>query len=248
MADELTVEGLAKEMGWADQDGWKGDPDQWKPAAEFIRDAQSISVDKGSEIIDLKQKIDGLSSELREMGINQARQIKVATDHARERLEKERSQAVEDGDTARFTAIDEQIRKIPDTPEPDVQRRQVEFQKGLQTFIQKNPWYNEDLAMQTYANTVGQNLGNANPNIQSDQYYQTVEELVRAQFPGKFANDKPSSMPAVSPDKPAPKGSSLWSQLKSQYPEAEATFNDLVKREIFTAKDREKYAKEVLEI
>jgi hypothetical protein len=53
---------------------------------------------------------------------------------------------------------------------------------------------------------------------------------------------------AVSPDKPAPKGSSAWSQLKAQYPEAEETFNDLVKRDIFTNKDREKYAKDVLEL
>ena len=247
-AKEVTVEGLARDMGWADQEEWKGDPDQWRPAEDFIRAAQSISQDKGSEILDLKSKIDGLTGELRSMGVNQAQQIKAATDAARDRLQRERSQAVEEGDAEKFHVVDQQLRSIPEQPDPEVARRHQDFQSGLTKFMEHNSWYQTDLAMQTYANTVGQNLANANPQIDPDNYYDTVEELVRTQFPTKFANNKPQHA-AVSPDRPAAgKGNSAWSQLKAQYPEAEDTFNDLVKREIFTNKDREKYAKDVLEI
>ena len=247
--EEATIESVARDMGWADQEEWKGDPDQWRPAEDFIRAAQSISQDKGSEILDLKSKIDGLTGELRSMGVNQAKQIKTATDAARDRLEKERTLAVEEGDTARFNAIDEQIKSMPTQPDPEMARRQQDFEAGLTKFLEHNSWYNTDLAMQTYANTVGQNLATSNPQIDPDTYYNTVEELVKTQFPTKFATDRPMSQTmAVSPDKPAAKGNSAWSQLKAQYPEAEATFNDLVKREIFTNKDREKYAKDVLEI
>ena len=70
MSDEKTVEEVAQEMGWADKDGWQGDPDQWKPAVDFIRDTQSISQDKGSEIVSLKKQLDGLTNEMRNMGIN----------------------------------------------------------------------------------------------------------------------------------------------------------------------------------
>ena len=243
-----TVESVARDMGWADQEEWKGDPDQWRPAEDFIRAAQSISQDKGSEILDLKSKIDGLTGELRSMGVNQAQQIKAATDAARDRLQRERSQAVEEGDAEKFHVVDQQLRSIPEQPDPEVARRHQDFQSGLTKFMEHNSWYQTDLAMQTYANTVGQNLANANPQIDPEAYYDTVEELVRTQFPTKFANNKPQPA-AVSPDRPAAgKGNSAWSQLKAQYPEAEEAFNDLVKREIFTNKDREKYAKDVLEI
>ena len=247
MSDEKTVEEVAQEMGWADKDGWQGDPDQWKPAVDFIRDTQSISQDKGSEIVSLKKQLDGLTGEMRNMGINQARQIKEATDTARARLLSERSQAVEEGDTEKFGQVERQLQQINSHPsDPTIERRAAEFQQGMVDFAQRNPWYATDKSMAAFANMYGESLAKANPNIAQEEYYASIEDVVRSQFAHKVANDKRVAPAAVSPDKPASNRSSSWSELKSVYPEAEATFNDLVKRKIFTNDDRESYAKQVL--
>jgi len=33
---EPTLEDVAARMGWSPRDQWKGDPDKWKPASEFV--------------------------------------------------------------------------------------------------------------------------------------------------------------------------------------------------------------------
>ena len=252
MSEEATVESvesIAKEMGWSDKDGWQGDPDQWKPAADFIRDTQSISQDKGSEIVSLKKQLDVLTGEMRDMGVHQARQIKEATDAARTRLLSERSQAVEEGDTDKFNAVESQLQQINSHPaDPLVERRAAEFQRGMADLTQRNTWYATDKSMAAFANMYGQSLAQANPNITPDEYYRSIEDVVRSQFAHKVANDKRSAPAAVAPDKPASNKSSSWAELKSVYPEAEAAFDDLVKRKIFTNDERESYAKQVLEV
>lgn len=49
---------LAQEMGWRPKEEFKGAPDQWKPADQFIRDGHEIQRNLGKELKNLRSTVD----------------------------------------------------------------------------------------------------------------------------------------------------------------------------------------------
>jgi hypothetical protein len=56
-ADPNPVEALASELGWSPKDQFRGNPDDWKPADEFIRAGRDIQRNLSRDIKELKSNV-----------------------------------------------------------------------------------------------------------------------------------------------------------------------------------------------
>ena len=62
MSDEIEevveIEEEARKLGWVKQEEWKGDPDKWRPAEEFV--------ERGRNIVPImRERLEKLEKELR---------------------------------------------------------------------------------------------------------------------------------------------------------------------------------------
>lgn len=244
--DKNEIETLAEELGW--NPNWEGPEEERVEAADYIRRQQEILRRSSDDITSLKGTVDSMKSQMQEMAANQTRDMTRALEAQKARLEEEREKAVEEGDTAKFKQVDQQIKVLdqPDSPN-EIQKR---FTDGLTQFRKDNEWYEKDVGMTTFANNAGATIAQMNPGIDPDAFYRQVADAVREQYPQKFA--KPSNKPTeVSGDRPAkPRPKSKWDALVAKHPELDGIFAGFVKKGVWkdTKEDRERYAEQVGEI
>lgn len=164
------VEALAGELGWTPQDQWRGDPDKWRPAADFIRAGRDIQ--------------QTLSKELRSVKTEVERFGKVAADIAAQRAaerdeywQNKHAQAVEDGDVeAARVAARELAKPAPaqDATPPEVSE-----------WVSRNAWFNTDPLAQVRAKEISDQLARSGVTDVSQQLAQ-VERAIRREFPEHF--------------------------------------------------------------
>jgi len=188
-------EDQAREQGWVPKEEWTGDPDKWRPAAEFV--------DRG----ELFGKIEGLGKELKET----RKALKMLQEHHTKVKETEYNRAVEelkslqkkhleDGNSDGYLETTELLTDLkaeqkaravvaetaPNVPHPHF----VEWTK-------QNIWYNKDQEMHEYADAVGLGYAQQHPHLEPEEVLEYVSKQVRGRFRERFVNpnrNKPSSV------------------------------------------------------
>jgi hypothetical protein len=147
------VEQRAMEQGWVPEDQWQGDPEQWRPAREFL--------DRG----ELFKKIDEQGRQLREvrnanadLAKHYARVQQVAYEKAIKDLKAQRREALADGDAATALILEDKIEEVQEEAKtvsvPNVPAEQPTVAPEFVSWVQRNNWYNTDKAMKVYADAV----------------------------------------------------------------------------------------------
>lgn len=181
------------------QDGWKpkdafisegGDESEWRPAREFN--------DRG----ELFAKIDDLKKELRStkrnMGTLKSHYEKVREvefKRALDTLQKQKKEALENGDAQEVVNIDE---RIDSTKEQMTQLKQeiavvqdeTPVHPVFQSWVDKNRWYERSPEMRDFADGVGYSYKNANPHLSPSEVLAYVSEKVAKAYPDQFKNPK----------------------------------------------------------
>lgn len=192
------IQEKALDQGWKPKEQFEGDESEFIDAAEFVRRGE------------LFQKIEHQSKELK--SVKQALEAfkqhhsKVAEseyNRALKSLQESRKQAFVDGETEKAFAIEEQIEEVKaekataqrEAATPAVQELNPEFV----AWTGKNPWYQSDRAMRSYADSVGLDL--ARQGFSPSEVLRKVEEDVRKEFAHKFTNpkrDRPNAVEGTS--------------------------------------------------
>lgn len=169
---------LAQKMGWVPKDQFRGPPEKWKPAEQFIIDGHSIQQQTSKELREMRQTLDVVS---RTTGSIMEQRIA----EERARLERLHSEAVEEGDTAGALQIAERLSgmKHAQVPQPA---------SNADEWIQRNPWFNEDPLAKARAIEISDRLAAA--GVPHAQQLEQVERGIRKEFPELF-NDQPRSQP-----------------------------------------------------
>lgn len=178
-----TFEDLASDMGWRPQEQWRGDPEKWKPAHEFIRSTVDVNTK-------LSSRLKGVEDTLHRVASTSAQLTERAVAEARQKVLTERQEAIEMGDVAGVNAADAKLRSLPE-PEPLTPPETQDFQA-------RNDWFGKDQEATAWAvNRAGelakQGLGPA-------RQLAIVEREAKGLFPELF----PEAAPARTPAKPAP--------------------------------------------
>ena len=179
----------AREQGWRPKEEYEGDPEKWRPAKEFVERGE------------LFNKIDHMGKELKET----RKALKMLQEHHSKVKETEYNNALkelkalqkkhlEEGNSDGYLEATELLTDLkadqPNQPDP-----------RFIAWTQENKWYQTNVEMREYADTVGMGYASRNPGIDPEEVLQYVTKEVKARFKDRFVNpnrSKPNSVEGAS--------------------------------------------------
>lgn len=192
---QLTVvEEKAVQEGWVPQEQWNGDPDQWRPAKEFL--------DRG----ELFKKIDDQNRTIKEvrralLDLQEHHKNVRETEYKRalSSLKEQRKVAYSEGDLERVSEIEDRMDLVKEEQTklktvPNVSQ-EVAPHPNFVKWASENKWYETEKAMRVFADISGREL--AEQGMHPDAVLIEVAKLVKKEFPHKFTNpnrERPSSV------------------------------------------------------
>lgn len=251
---EAAAEERALKIGWRPQSDWKGDPDLWKPASEWLEKGDTIL---GTQLREAQATIEELRTAQETGGAEFEKRVDRLEKMYAKREEKMREQLESD--------FEERIRKAVETGDSDAVEKafkdrkasdkerakeaekpadeKADLSSAQKTWLEDNKsWYGKDKAMTGYANGVADEVEAAMPAATEAEKLVEIAKRVREQFPDKFGNGKkPSPVEGgqrVFNGGDNPKGK-LFSKLP---PEARTRFNQDVKSGLYKKDQGEEWA------
>jgi len=192
---QVELELRAKDMGWKPLEEFKGDPEDFIDAGEFVR--RKPLFDKiettGKQLKHISTSLEYLKEhykKVKETEYNRAladmkAQLKDAKregnnelvadiEEAQERVTKERDEFLEEVETI----------KVEKGPHP-----------AFEQWLARNKWYTSSESMRAYADVVGTRLHKQ--KMEPEQVLLEVEKAIKKEFPEKFRNPNRDNAPSV---------------------------------------------------
>jgi len=172
-----TVEDIAQKMGWSPREQWRGDPDKWKPADQFVEHTAEINTTLANKLKSVDARLENISR------TNQAMTERLLAEQ-REKLMAERQEAFDVGDAAKFNQLDQQLQTLPTAaaqPAPEVQ-----------AFTEKHAaWFNKDQEATTWAFNRAEEL--SKKGFGPARQVAIVERELAQYFPEYAPQEKPKA-------------------------------------------------------
>lgn len=204
---EGTIEEKAKAMGHVPEEEWKGDPDKWRPAKDFVERGENIIPILKKRHDDLEKKFGDLKSDFditlkaNKREVEEAK--KVAYDLATKdyeakikALDKKEIEAFSDGDADEFSKIK---KERADLKKPEAPKKEPEPASNaeFEDWSKKEKWYTEDPELAKEANAQGTALYHQYPDKPLSEIYKMTAENVKKLHPEKFKNPRREEPGAV---------------------------------------------------
>jgi hypothetical protein len=182
------------EQGWVPQDEWEGDPEQWRPAKEFLDRGELFKKieDQNRTIKEFKRALDDLKG-------HHAKTRETEYARAIQALKAQKIAALEEGDAAAVVKLDDQIDLVKDEQsklkQAAYEPQEPQVSPEFTNWVDKNKWYETSQPMRAYADALGRDL--AYKGLSPGEVLKEVERQVREEFPQKFRNanrDKPGAV------------------------------------------------------
>lgn len=202
-SDGKNIEEKALEHGWVPKDEYRGRPEDWCDADEFLRRGdprylreQLVRTER--EVRTLKQQSDAekraFEARLQRMEkMSAAQRTKLYAD-----IEQARRAAVELGDTQEYDRLNK--------AEAELYRREQEaaavstketatandVHPDVERWVQSNPWFLKDKALNMAAQGIHVELLEQEPGLSVKENLDRVKEELKSRFPEKFASKRSS--------------------------------------------------------
>lgn len=175
-AEPVTIEGLAGEMGWRPKDDWKGDPDKWKPAHEYVRS----TVDVNRKVVN---RLKGVEDQLARVARTSVSITEREVAKERERLMQEREEAFDAGDRDAFVRAERKLAKVSEVAPATVPDE-------THSFVERNAnWFQKDKEATAWAVNRANEL--AATGLGPARQLAIVEREAKTMFPEFFEAEKP---------------------------------------------------------
>jgi len=202
----MDIEKEARNMGWVDEDEFKGDPDKWRPAEEFV--------DRGKNIMPiLKENLDRLTTKIE--GLEKSNAADKATfakyqefaSKAEERafkkaeseykkeisnLKRDLKSAAKAEDWDKFDDLEKDIGSL-EKPTPPEKIETPAEQPEAPEFVEwkvANSWYGESMEKSIYADSIANFITATKPGITGKAFFDEVDRQVAEKFPEKEKNQR----------------------------------------------------------
>lgn len=200
MAEENTeqIEKSARTLGWVPEDEFRGDPDKWREAGEFVERGTSQLPIMRENIDRLMKKFDSATSEISSLKSD----IKVMGDFNRKAderafkkaekeyevkvvdLKKQIKQATKDGDEADLDVIEAEIDSLEKPEKPvDVKPETTPQDPEFTAWQADNKWFGTDIRLTSYATGIERELGMSGSPLKGKALFDVVAEEVKKAFP-----------------------------------------------------------------
>lgn len=201
------VEQKAVKMGWTPKDQFRGDPDKWRPAEEFVERGENMLPLLKAQVKRQDREISELKENFKKFGEYHTKTEQRAYEKAMADLREQRAQAIASGDGAAFDRVDNEINAIRKDLEESA-RKVVQAENNSENdpvFVEwksRNSWVNDPKAEQ-WAFSYGSYLINAGKAERGLDVFEKISKAARTEFPDKFENQRRTTAPAVEGGVPA---------------------------------------------
>ena len=177
-----SAEDEARNLGWRPESEYKGKPEDFISAKDFVERGKTIMPILQANNAQLQRQLtdalsDGKAREAYFEG--EVASLKV---RQRKELETVRTEAIQSGDLDKANAAQEELDAIP-----KVQETTDTSSTAVNQFITENDWYRSDRVMTLFADDESTRLANEFPGLTPEQNLQRVKSAVETQFPEKFS-------------------------------------------------------------
>lgn len=187
------LEERAKKDGWAPEENWRGNPEDWVPAKEFLgRQKLFDRIDSLKKALQ-SQKHD-FEKDMRVISKSVAEMNEQAYKRALGELKAQRGLAIEDKNLEAVEALDAEI---DDTKirmaEAAAQKRQTPVTQESPDFIEwrdGNKWFVDNNEMREDAIAIGIGYAAKNQNLTEKQVYDYVSRKIEKLYPEAFGKGK----------------------------------------------------------
>lgn len=191
------VEARASRMGWAPRHKFRGDPDRWVDADEFIERGEQmlpLALER-NKVLDrtvqtLQRQIDEQGNSIAKLVETSRRAEQVGYKRAMRELVAKREAAVEAGDKEGFRAAEAEIRDLgpePEAPPPPQQRQQQPaVDPAVTAWVGRNRWFDSDPIARNAAIAALDVVQRQYPNDTMEEHLAEVEAQMREAFPRHF--------------------------------------------------------------
>lgn len=193
------IEQRARDMGHVPLEDFRGDPDKWVDATEFVRRGETqmpiLRERLGKTQDDLKKirgELQQSNATMKEFAKYHEGVEQRAYDKARDKIKAERADAVAAGDSAAFTAADNELETLDaNKPKPVVVTETSPDQAPVfLSWKEDNAWYDEDPELHAAAEAFAELMHHSSPNIKGKEFFEAVTAKVKATYPQKFENSR----------------------------------------------------------
>lgn len=265
-------EAQARRLGWAPREKWRGRPEEFVEADEFLRRGREVLPIVQSQVDKARAENEQLKRELAQTRADFDRRVKTTERMTARLLEQQQAQLTEEfeakkraaaaaGDTAAYDNIRRQedrayakiaedakaAKEAPDVQTPPQQPPEV------QDWAKKNDWFFRDKALAMEAEALHIALLRDHPGLALQENLERVTNTIRSRYPDKFgepaaATPRERNFSAVEGGSSAQRGASNsrergWKELPS---EDRAACDQLIERGYLKGdpkKARENYAR-----
>ena len=207
---------LARRMGWRPKEEYKGDPDKWVDATDFVQKSETDirTIRRANQ--HMSRKIEKMESGIEQILAHQGRQLDAAREesfrHAQQTLKRRYEEAVTEGDVvkaekvwdARETLATQQVNESKSKPvqQPDggKQGPSPEEQEMIAEWVESNRWYSEDAYLSEIA-AKQENMLAARGVPLADRLTQTTA-YIKKRFPDAFETEDGDGGDEEEPKKP----------------------------------------------
>lgn len=213
---DKTVEEKAVGMGWQPKEEFKGDPDKWVSAEEFVSRGENLMPilkatnrrqnekldEQGRQITELTQKLTEAQEAiagLREYNSKETRErMKQSLETTKAQIKEARAAGDVDREielTTELQAGKTELEKAEAAPPPERKPENQDFTKDPQwiAWSEENPWYGKDRRKTGLAMGVAAELKQANPSLKGKALLDRVAEEVGKVYPDVLPPNKVES-------------------------------------------------------
>lgn len=240
------AETKAMNDGWVPKDQWQGDPEDWVPARQFLKNGELFG-----RINTYKHKIQNLEKSVTALVKHNETVFDAGYKAAEAELKAQRREALRDGDVEAVEKIEEKLDEL----KVEREEKKEEFKQEVQApamhpswepWVERNSWYSQDAALRGYADGIASDIvasaQRAGRSIEFDKLLTEVSRKVKEQFPNKFGTQ---SVQRTSVKDDSSAGAAAPTKKQARMDEIEATMSpmeiDMMNTIIRSGVSKEKY-------
>lgn len=238
-APSKELEAKARDMGWRPKEEFRGDPDAWRDAQEYVRRGEEILPVVRSRLEKSEAKAAELANQLDRQNKEWGDKFKrlehmsdVALTKQKESLESQfaarKVAAVEAGDVEAYKKADTEERealrdladktKVPDVSRDDTQQIPPVWKEAIDTWIAENADWFRDPELNAVASAAHARLRTEKPGLSPTENLSEVRAYVAKRYPEKFGNGQDtaprgSRVEGGSRASGSDEGRGMWSKL-----------------------------------
>ena len=200
----------ASQSGWRPKEEWDGDPDEWVSAREFNRRGELMR-----KIHNQNRQIKQLDNVVNTLANQQKKIFGAGYEKAKRELKSQLREANKEGDDATAEVIEERLEQLETAARQDAaalataKPTQPQVAPEFEPWVARNSWFKDRPEMRAYAEVIGLQYAQGNPDATNSQVYEYITKQVKTKFPERFGTMKKQS--SVRPGSPVESGDNLTS-------------------------------------